>query len=103
MQDEREHCCVKLSRLDRQALQFTLPQIDVGRAAQAKTRRVEHVHRAVDRNHLLHVRSNDFRQLPGAAAEIADYESRVDETEHAPEKEGVAEQIAAQAIPVARG
>ena len=64
-------------------------------------RRVEHVGGTVNRYHAPDVRRHCFRQLSRSAAEVADDQRRVDEPEHGPEKELVAEELAAQVIPSA--
>src|SRR5687767_3539574 len=103
MQDQRQHRGVQLAILDRKALELALPQIDVACPAQPLARRLEHVVRAVDRDHLADVRRHSFRELAGATAQVADDERRVDQAEDAPEKKGVAEELAAEPIPPAGG
>ena len=72
--------------------------IDVADAVIAK---VEHLRGTVDRDHLLHVRSDRLRELAGAAPEIADNEGLIDEAEDRPEIELIAEETASQPIPPA--
>ena len=64
-------------------------------------RGVEHVGGTVHRYHAADVRRHCFRQLSRAAAEVADDERRIDQPEHRPQKELVAEELAAQVIPSA--
>ncbi len=102
VQNERQHRDVELAGLDRQALQFSLPDVDVGRAAQSLPSGVEHVVGTVNRYHAPDVRRHNFRQLSRATAEVTDDQRRIDETEHGPQEELVAEQLAAKPIPSAR-
>src|SRR5678815_2985276 len=66
------------------------------------TRRVQHVRRAIDGDDLPNIGRDNFRQLPRSTSEVADDERRIDQPEYAPEIERIAEQIAAEAIPVTR-
>ena len=72
-------------------------------ARQPAARGVEHVGRAVDGDDAPHVRRNRLGELPRPASQIADDQRRIDQAEHRPQVEAVAEQVAAQAIPVAGG
>src|SRR6187401_1730437 len=63
---------------------------------------VQHVRRAIDCDDLPNVRRDDFRQLPRPASQVADDQRRIDQPEYTPEIERIAEEIAAEAIPVTR-
>src|SRR4030095_10515047 len=66
-------------------------------------RGVKHVFGTVNRYHAPDVWRHNFRQLPRATAEVADDEPWIDETQHRPQKDLVAKQLASKPVPSAGG
>ena len=102
VQHQQQRRGVELAVGDRQRLELAAPDLDVREIAQRAARRLQHLPRSVDRDHARDKRRERARDLPGAAAEIADCPALVQQRRAAPGDGSSAEQIRAQLVPLPR-
>ena len=102
VQNEEQRRSVERSILNRQRLELAAPDVDVGEIADALSRRVEHVGRSIDRDHLLDEGREGRGHLAGPASEVADDPLRVEQSGQRVQIRGAAEEVLAKAVPLPR-
>jgi hypothetical protein len=75
---------IELTVLDWQRFELAAADVDVAQIDEPPTSSVEHLCRAVNGDHALHVWRDGFGELAGAASEVADGQRGGDETEDRP-------------------
>ena len=98
-QHQRRH--VEPFVVDRQRLELAAPKVDVVEARQTPLRGLQHRRRGVDGNDARDERRERRADLTGAAAEIADDRVAVGQRGERRQVHAIAEQLVAQAIPLA--
>ena len=88
--------------VDRQGFERAAAHVDVVEVGEARPRRLQHVGRAVDGDDRGDVRRQHRGQLPGAAAEIANPQRRVEQRQRRLGVERLAEEIGTQPVPLPR-
>ena len=89
--------------VDRQRLELAAAEIDIVGGADARARRLQHLRRGVDRDHPRDKRRQRGTDVTGSTAKVADDPARIGERRQRREMKTVAEQIVAEAIPLAGG
>ena len=101
MEHQHQRGDVEPRIVDRQRLELAAAEIDIVGGADARARRLQHLRRGVDRDHPRDKRRQRRTDVTGSTAKVADDPARIGERRQRREMKTVAEQIVAEAIPLA--